>query len=237
MPIEQRPLRFKGAPARLTAIIIASPQGAAAKAGRLVLSGRESLPLTIRVQSTSPTFAVLSFRLPKSTRPGSYVGSAEVGGAQIPVVIDVEARPRLRFYPPKVALQGAPGARLQVELTVLNMGNVDATFEPESTFCIFDDRGVDRAFYDALTEREVDGRRRIDRVMDEIAESHGGLVRAVVLRGAGRLAPEAAREVIIEFQFSHRMRPGQTYRGAWMISESTLEVEIKATNAVNEGAE
>jgi hypothetical protein len=235
MPIERSPLRFKGAPTRLTAVL-ASPQGAALKAGRLVLPDREALPLTIRVQSTSPKFSVLSFRLPKSTRPGSYEGSAEVGGTEIPIVVDVEARPRLRFYPPRVALHGAPGARLRAELTVLNLGNVDATFEPESTFCIFDNRGVDRAFYEALTEREVDGKRRIDRVMDELAESHGGLVRAVVLEGAGPLSPEAAREVIVEFQFSHRMRSGQTYRGAWVISESSVEVEIKVTEAVNGGA-
>ena len=236
MPIERNPLRFKGAPTRLTAVV-ASPQVAALKAGRLVLPDREALPLTIRVQSSSPKFSVLSFRLPKSTRPGSYEGSAEVGGDQIPVVIDVEARSRLRFYPPRVALHGAPGARLRAELTVLNLGNVDATFEPESTFCIFDNRGVDRAFFEALTERELDGKRRIDRVMDELAESHGGLVRAVVLEGAGSLSPEEAREVIVEFQFSHKMRSGQTYRGAWVISESSVEVEIKATKAVNGGAE
>src|SRR5271156_6893560 len=118
MPIERNPLRFKGAPSRMTAIL-PSPQVAAVKGGRLVLSDREPLPLTVRIQPTLPAIAVLSFRLPKSTRPGSYAGSAEVGGARIPVVVDVEARPRLRFYPPKVALRGAPGARLRVELAVM----------------------------------------------------------------------------------------------------------------------
>jgi hypothetical protein len=236
MPIERNKLHFKGAPSRMTAIL-ASSKAATAKGGRLVLSDREPLPLTVRIQPTSPAIALLSFRLPKSTRPGSYVGSAEVGGIQMPVVIDVEARPRLRFYPPKVALHGAQGARLRVELTVVNLGNVDATFEKESTFCIFDNRGVDAAFYQALTEKEIDGRRRIDRVMDELAESHGGLVRAVILEGAGQLAPEETRDLVVEFQFSHRMRPGQTYRGAWTISDSALEVEIRAIEALNEVAE
>jgi hypothetical protein len=236
MPIERNQLRFKGAPPRMTAIL-ASPKAVTEKVGRLVLSDREPLPLTVRVQPTSPAIAVLSFHLPKSTKPGSYVGSAEVGGTKIPVVIDVEARPRLRFYPPKVAPHVAPGARLRVELTVVNLGNVDATFDKESTFCIFDNRGVDVAFYQALTEKELDGKRRIDRVMDQLAESHGGLVRAVVLEGAGQLAPEMARDLIVEFQFSHRIRPGHTYRGAWTTSESALEVEIKTTEASNEVAE
>jgi len=233
MPSERNPLRFKGAPSRMTAIL-ASPHAANQKAGRLVLSDREPLPLTVRVQPTSPAIAVLSFRLPKSTRPGSYVGSAEIGETQIPVVIDVEARPRLRFYPPKVASHGTPGARVRVELTVVNQGNVDATFDQESTFCIFDNRGVDVAFYQALTAKEIDGRQRIDRVMDELAESHGGLVRALVLEGAGQLAPDTARDLIVEFQFSARIRPGRTYRGAWTISESVLEVEIKTTEVSNE---
>ena len=236
MSTASRPLRFKGSPGRLTAII-AAPQGTAPRAGKLVLAGRDSLPLTIRVQSASPALATLSFRLPNSTRPGSYAGSAEIGETQLPVVIDVEARPRLRFYPPKVVFQGAPGVRLQAELTVLNVGNVDAITEPESTFCIFDNRGMDRAFYQALTEKNLDGSRRVDRLMDELADSHGGLTRAVVLGGAGELAPGAAQQLTIEFQFSHRLRPGQTYRGTWVVAESSLEVEIKATQALAEVAE
>ena len=62
-------------------------------------------------------------------------------------------------------------------------------------------------------------------------------MRAVVEEGAGELAPEQARELTVEFQFSRRMRAGQTYRGGWLISEASLEVEIEATKAVNEGAE
>jgi hypothetical protein len=236
MASEQSPLRFKGAPTRLTATL-PSPEGAA-RSGSLVLPGKEPLPLTIRrVPSITPSLAVVSVRLPKSTRPGSYAGSAEVGGTQIPVVIDVEARPRLRFLPPKVSFRGSPGARLRAGVTVLNLGNVDVAIERESTFCIFDNRGVDRALYRALIEKAVDGKHRIDRVLDELAECHGGLVRALVLEGAGELPPEAARELAVEFQFSRRMRAGETYRGGWLISEASLEVEIEAAETVEEGAE
>jgi hypothetical protein len=149
----------------------------------------------------------------------------------------VEARPRLRFLPPKVSFRGSPGARLRTKVTVLNLGNVDVAIERESTFCIFDNRGMDRAFYQALTEKVEDGKRRIDRVLDELAECHGGLVRAVVREGAGELPPEAARELTVEFQFSRRMRAGEIYRGGWLISEASLEVEIEATKTVEEGAE
>ncbi len=83
----------------------------------------------------------------------------------------------------------------------------------------------------------MDGKTRIDRVLDKLAESHGGLVRAVVWDGAGKLPPEAARELTVEFQCSPRMRAGQTYRGGWLISETSLEVEIEATKAIDEGVE
>jgi hypothetical protein len=243
MSAERSPLRFKGAPTRLLATLAAQEgfavaPGGSARAGHVVFSDKSPLPLNIRpMQTTNPPLSLLSFRLPKSTRPGHYEGSAEVGGKRIPIVVDVEARPRLRFLPPKVSFRGAPGARLRAEVTVLNLGNVDATVEPESTFCIFDSRGIDQALYEALTAKETDGKRRIDRVMDELAESHGGLVRAVVLEGAGVLPPEAARELVMEFQFSHRMRARQTYRGAWSVSETSLEVEMKATEAVGGGTE
>jgi len=41
----------------------------------------------------------------------------------------------------------------------------------------------------------------------------------------------------VEFNFSPRMRAGQTYRGGWLISEASLEVEIEATETVDGGAE
>ncbi len=230
MATAQSPLHFRGGPARLTAML---PSRGTARAGRLILADREPVALTIRPVQSS-TLSLISFRLPKSMRPGSYSGSAEVGDAKIPVVIEVEARPRLRFFPPKLSFRGAPGARLKSKVTVLNLGNVDLSIQPESTFCIFDNRGVDRAFYEALTAKEENGKRRIDRVMDELAESHGGLVRAVVQEGAGPLPTETAREVTVEFQFSHRMRAGQAYRGGWLISETSLEVEIDATGEVRD---
>jgi hypothetical protein len=236
MATERTPLRFRGAPTRLTATLPSLP--GTVKAGKLVLADQEPLPLTIRrLTSTTPSLAVASVRLPKSTRPGSYAGNAEIDGARIPAVIDVEARPRLRFLPPKVSFRGSPGARLRTKITVVNLGNVNAAIEPESTFCVFDGRGVDRAFYKALTQNRVDGKARIDSVLDELAESHGGLVRAVVQNGAGELAPDTAREVTVEFNFSPRMRAGQTYRGGWLISEASLEVEIEATETADGGEE
>ncbi len=248
MAAKDTPLRFKGAPTRLVATLATAERGSEAipqslshrvlKPGKIMVEDQQPLPLIVRrIQSTSPGLSLLSFRLPKSTRPGSYTASVEVGGDQLAAVIEVEARPRLRFIPPKVTYHQAPGSRARAEITLINLGNVDVMIEAESTFCVFDNRGVDRAFYRALTEKEVDGKQRIDRVMDELADAHGGLVRAVVEQGVGLLAPEEAREITVQFEFSHRIRAGQTYRGGWLVSEASLEVEIHATQALKEGGE
>ncbi len=235
MSAPSKPMRFKGSPTRLMATL-AAPEGLS-MTGHVVLADKQPLPLTIRrVASTTPVLSLLSFRLPKSTSPGHYKGSAEVGGKIIPIVVDVEARSRLRFVPPSVSFRGASGALLETEITVLNLGNVDAIIHPESTFCIFDNHGVDQALYEALTTKEVEGKRRIDRVMDELAQSHGGLVRVAVQHGAGKLAPETSRDLVVEFQFSHRIRSGRTYRGAWFISETSLEVAIEVTTGDSKGA-
>jgi hypothetical protein len=221
------PIRFTGAPTRMTAMFPAM-QGAT-RSGVVVMADGEPLPLTIRrMHSATTSPALLSFRLPKSTRPGSYAGSAEVGEARISVVIDVEARPRVKFLPSKVAFRAGPGARVEAQVTVVNLGNTEVAVEAKSSFCVFDSHGVEHAFYAALTEEKADGRERIDRVMDELAESHGGMVRAVVVKGAGKLDPEECRELTVEFQFARRLRGGQTYVGQWLVGRSGLEVEIEA---------
>jgi hypothetical protein len=227
-------LEFRGVPTRLTATVQSSEELLAEKTGCVVLPDTVPLPLTIRpVRSTTPTLSTLSFRLPKSTPPGSYKGNAELAGTQIPIVVNVEARPRLRFIPAKVSLHGRPGASIKVDVVVLNLGNVSIRIEPRYSFCMFDGRGIDQAFFQALTSDEPRGKRRIDHLMDELAESHGGLARAIIQEGQGVLAPEESRELIAQFQFSRRMRPGRTYRGAWFISEASLEVEIETSNETN----
>jgi hypothetical protein len=232
------PLHFRGGPTRLLATVHSGTEMPFAKAGRVTLTDKDSMPLTVRrVASTTPSVSLLSFRLPKSTRPGSYEGKVELGDAQIPIRIEVEARPRLHFIPAKLSLRGGPGAVIQAKIFVLNLGNVEAVVKPKDTFCIFDNRGVDRAFFSALTVNETTGKHRLDLLMDELSESHGGLVRTTVQAGHGELAPEESRELVVQFQFSRRMRAGHTYRGMWFVSEANLEVEIEALDVVEEGAE
>jgi len=222
------PLRFKGVPTRMLATLELPDAFPPSQDCRVILPETGSLPLAVRpLRSTPPIVSTLSFRLPKSTPPGSYKGNMKLGDRQIPIVVDVESRSSLRFIRPKLTHRGVPGARMSTELTLLNRGNVNETIPDEATFCVFDDGGVTRALYRGLVDEDSAGKQRIDRIMDELAKAHGGLVRVIVTKGSGRLAPEEVRELEVELHFSRRLTGGRTYRGTWSVSGASLEVEIE----------
>jgi len=227
MQNEREPLRFRGTPSRLLATVELEEGHPAPKVCRVTLPEAGPLPLSVRrLRSAEPFVSTLSFRLPKSTPPGIYQGSVELGERHIPIVVDVEPRTSLRFLRPAVAFKGAPGAKTTAELVLLNRGNVEVSIPREDKFCVFDDEGVARAMYRGLIEEEGDGQQRLDRIMEELAKAHGGLVRVTVSKGSGPLAPEEVRELAVEFHFSRRLMGGHVYRGTWNVSEASLEVKI-----------
>lgn len=232
MKNEREFLRFRGAPTRVLATLELPEAFPPAHECRVTLPETGSLPLAVRpLRSTPPIVSTLSFRLPKSTPPGSYEGNMELGDRRIPIVVEVEARSSLRFVRPTIIHKGLPGARMSTELTLLNRGNVNVTIPDQDTFCVFDDGGVTSALYCGLVEEDSVGMQRIDRIMDELAKAHGGLVRVTVTKGSGRLAPEEVRELKVELHFSRRLNGGHTYRGTWSLSGASLEVEIEVSKS------
>jgi hypothetical protein len=228
MKNERVPLRFKGAPTRVLATVELAEAYPTPSVCRVTLPETGSLPVSVRpLRSAAPMISLLSFRLPKSTPPGSYAGDMELGEKRIPIVVDVESRRSLRFIHSKFTHKGMPGAKIKTQLTLLNRGNVSITVSDEDTFCVFDDGGVARAFYLGLVEEDSGGKQRLDRIMDELAKAHGGLVRVTVTKGVGRVAPEEVRELEVEMHFSRRLIGGHTYRGTWSVSGASLEVEIE----------
>lgn len=221
-----KPLRFRGAPIRLTATSV--EVGQPPKSGLAFFPGAAPSPLQIRtLRATTPTVTLLSFRLPRTTKPGHYDGTMELGGAPMPIKIEVQARPQMRFYPAWLSLAAHPDERLEINVGAVNLGNVDVPIERRSTFCLFEPRGVDVAIYHALTEEPPADQRRLDRAAEEIARSHGGLVRATVREGAGKLPPGEFRELVVELHFSDRVRPGRSYYGAWFLGESGLGIQVE----------
>jgi hypothetical protein len=221
-------LRFQGTPTRLVAVFELPEAPATEAACHVTLADSDPLPLLVRrLRATVPVVSTLSFRLPRSTPPGSYQGRAELCGKQIPFTVDVEPQSRLRFIPAKVVHKGMSGAGCRAEVMLLNQGNVDVEIPAEDTFCVFDHGGVAGAFYRGLAEEPAAGQKRIDHIMDELAKAHGGLVRVTVTKGAGPIQPAEARDLAIDLQFSHRLSAGRTYHGAWQIAGASLDVEIE----------
>ena len=223
-----KPLLFRGAPIRLTATSVEF--GQAPKSGLAFFPGAAPLPLRIKtMRETNPAVTLLSFRLPRTTSPGHYDGKVELGGSEMPIKIEVQARPQMKFYPPWLSLTAHPDERLEINVSALNQGNVKVPIERKSTFCLLEPRGVDVAIYHALTEEPPPDQRRRDRAAEGIAESHGGLVRATVREGAGDLAPGEVRELLVEVHFSDRVKPRRTYYGAWFLGESGLGIQVEGT--------
>lgn len=225
-----KPVRFRGAPVRLTATW---PEfGQQPQFGRAFFPGAAPSPLRVRtIRASNPPLALLTFRLPRTTKPGRYAGSMELGGTELPMEVEVQARPQMRFYPAWLSLAAHPHERLEINVGAFNAGNTDIPIERRSTFCLFDPRGVDVAIYHALTEQPPADQRRLDRAAEGIAESHGGLVRALVREGAGELHPGEFRELLVELHFSERVRPGRSYYGAWFLGESGLGIQVEGIHA------
>ncbi len=221
-----KPLRFRGAPVRLTATSV--EEGPPPKSGLAFFPGAAPSPLRIRtLHATKPTVTLLSFRLPRTTKPGRYDGTMELGGAAMPIEIEVQARPQMRFYPAWLSLEAHADEHLEINVGAVNLGNVEVPIERRSTFCLFEPRGVDVAIYHVLTEEPPADQRRLDRAAEEIAKSHGGLVRATVREGAGNLLPGEFRELVVELHFSERVKPGRSYYGAWFLGESGLGIQVE----------
>jgi hypothetical protein len=224
----REPVRFKGSPARVVATLELTEALASSGTCHAILPEAGSFPLAIRpLRSQQPIISALSFRLPKSTPPGSYKGDIELGERRIPIVVDVESRSSLRFIHPKFTCKGLSGARVRTQLTVLNRGNVSVSLPGKDTFCVFEESGVVRALYRGLAAENLEGGCRIDRILDELAQAHGGLVRITIKKGAGRLAPEEVRDLEIDLHFPRRVMGGKTYRGTWSIAGADLEVVIE----------
>jgi hypothetical protein len=125
---------------------------------------------------------------------------------------------------------------LNANFTALNTGNSTVLIEKEYRFCVFERGGIDRAFYVALASDQATSDRRIDRLVNELAVSHGGRVRLEIESGAGELAPGETRDLRVALRLSDRLRAGQTYFGTWKIEKTGVSIELLVTGRIQEEA-
>lgn len=228
---------FRGPPDRLATLLPAAAGAKPKAAGEAVatLRGADVRGLSVRALARAGGGARrATLRLPRTTPPGTYEGSAEIEGREVTIVAEVERRPRLESDPRRISVEVEPGAQAIVSVTLLNTGNVACDVSGATQFCLFDGRGVEHAFWLALTTDPPKDKQRIDLLLDDMAASHGGLVTTRVAKGA-KIEPGESRAIQLTLRFSDRLQPGQSYAGAW--EAEGLRVPVRVTGAAGKPKE
>jgi len=191
----------------------------------------------VKIRELSETergLSLLKIKLPVSTAPGVYKGTLDVAGTAFPIEVNVEASPDLRLFPANLSTAATPGSVINQKLTVLNKGNFPVKLDKEYTFCVFERGGIDRALFLALASDKFKGDERLNKLLDELAVSHGGLIRVEIASGDAEIGAGAARDIQIALRLSDRLRPGHTYAGAWKFEHTSFGVEIEVRGKIQE---
>jgi hypothetical protein len=173
--------------------------------------------------------ARLRFALPALTPAGTYEGTAKVDANEFPIVAKVEPRVHLVLSPNHLALEAFAKAEVTAELTLLNDGNVTCEIGKAQVFRLFDLDGFNRGLAAALSNDGAKGRERIERFVEALADSHGGMVRVMVHEGAGTIRPGEHRELSLAFRFSDRLANGRTYYGYLSLYNLHYHVQVRAS--------
>lgn len=226
----EEPVVFRGPPDRLSSLLTEpSPAAAEGRPPSASLGGVDVRAVRIRrLEQRGADATRATLRLAASTAPGTYEGSVDVEGREVPIIAEVQARPRLVAEPHRLVLEAEPGGSATVEVELVNTGNVACDVSGATTFCLFDGGGLEHAVWAALANDPPKGKERIDVLLDDLAESHGGLVTTKVERGTTIGVGESAR-VRLTLRFSDRLRPGRRYAGSWR--GDGLRVPIRITTA------
>lgn len=169
----------------------------------------------------------LRLRVPKTTPPGTYKGSAEIGKTRQPIVVEVQPQRQLRFFPSRTSIDAQPGEHVDLTLALANVGNLAVDVPKSSVFGLFPVKGMDEVISRVIEAELGRGERRIDRFLDEVAESHGGNARVQVRRGAGSLEPGDVRDLELTLRLPAKLVRGRLYRGLLSLDYVKQRVEIR----------
>ncbi|HEY6292706.1 MAG TPA: hypothetical protein VI455_14245 [Terriglobia bacterium] len=166
--------------------------------------------------------------LPESMPPGAYRGTVQVGDSRYPILAEVEAYPHLRLSPTRLSLEAAASSEVEVELTVVNGGNVICEVGRAYALGLFDKDGLNRGTAAAFQEDSPRGQERVGRLMDEFAEGYGGFLRMKVEEGAGPLEPGQLRNLRLKLKMPDRLKAGRSYFGTWSFHNLAYQVTVRA---------
>jgi hypothetical protein len=232
-------LVFRGPPTRLSAPIPAAPRRGAddleARATGPVDVGARVVGADVHSVAAHTTRrerpTTLRLRLSATTPPGRYEGVVQIGERVLPMAVEVEAHVRLDASPRPLRLRATPNEQVRARVILTNVGNVACDVSGRSTVGVIADGALGRAFWRALTFREPNGRHRLDRFVDDLAEEAGSL-RVTVASGSGRLEPGESRPVTIAVRVPDALVAGRTYVGTWEPEGLRLPVRVDVVEPI-----
>jgi hypothetical protein len=166
--------------------------------------------------------------MPRNTPPGTYKGSAEVGGETYPVEIHVEPHIHLSLSPRQLILDAYAGERRVEDLTIANSGNVACEVGTTHVFGLFDIHGAEHAIGGAFRQSGQSGEKLLELIIEESAKGYAGMVRVAVEEGAGSIAPGAIRQLRLNLHLPPGLKAGHTYTGTLPLHNLRYYVKIRA---------
>ena len=164
--------------------------------------------------------AELRLRLPDHFASGTYTGEVTLNGKPQAVFIEVEAVSRIRIDPRQTVVTAEPSSTVQFTVTVTNGGNVLFEIPKADTLDLDDADGQDRALGRTLRAPLEGDERRVDRLFEELRQTHGGEGRVTVRSGAGRLPPGESRVLSCVLDVPESAQSGRSYVGAWQLGSA-----------------
>ncbi|HET7231289.1 MAG TPA: hypothetical protein VFJ16_14870 [Longimicrobium sp.] len=233
------PLRFRGGPLRVAALVPGRGALGGAAGVRLTRSGARQgaaagTPLEVE-PVVIPLQDQIQLRFPRATPPGTYQGVLTLDGAERQITAEVEPQVYLQGTPRRLELSGQPRGHVAVELQLMNGGNVAVEVPPEHTVELFDESAVEGAFCRAAGAELRPGERRIDRFADALAELCGGPVRVAADAGKGAVQPGETRTLRLSLAIPERLKPGHTYSGSWELHNLHCPIRITVTGGASAG--
>jgi len=187
-------------------------------------------PLLALVQPLGTNAAEVDLTLPTMTPPGAYAGTVDIDGQALRLEIEVEPHTRLAARPRSMALRLKPATVANVEITVVNEGNVPGEIQGAYALDFVDDNTFDHGFDAAVRAELVEGQRRVDVFFDALAQGNGGTGRLEVEEGAGALAPGQVRGLRVRLSVPKEVRLAHTYTGIWHIEDAAISIHVEVVD-------
>ncbi|HXJ03436.1 MAG TPA: hypothetical protein VNH44_19605 [Micropepsaceae bacterium] len=223
-----KPLSFRGTPRRLS---LSNPELAGHECGEIVLPEElaahgESSVIALPVRNSRLNGPSLKLRLDHATPAGKYQAQLRLSGKSVPVTLEIAPAPRLSVFPESANFAGKAGGESELDMTVVNKGNVAIELPERSIVGLFDDEGLEAAFAETYRQDTDDPVQLAGHWLRKLRDGYGGLLKLRIGSGSGSLPPDAERTIVVSAHLPENLKRGHSYHGIWEIGPVNYRVAV-----------